>query len=66
MFQDQNPKQSHNMKIGKSSFEMVEEFRYLGTILKNQNSIHEKIKSRLKSGNTSYHTVQNLLPSSLL
>jgi hypothetical protein len=65
MFQDQNSKRSHNMKIGKSSFEMVEEFRYLGTTLKNQNYIHEEIKSRLKSGNACYHTVQNLLPSSL-
>jgi hypothetical protein len=31
-----------------------------------QNSIHEEIKSSLKSGNTCYHSVQNLLPSSLL
>jgi len=30
---------------------MVEEFKYLGTILTNQNSIEEEIKSRLKSGN---------------
>ena len=32
----------------------------------NQNSIHEKIKSRLKSGNACYHSVQNLLSSGLL
>jgi hypothetical protein len=32
----------------------------------NQNSIHEEIKSRLKSGNACYHFVQNLLSSSLL
>jgi hypothetical protein len=31
-----------------------------------QNSIHEEIKSRLKSGNACYHSVQNLLSSSLL
>ena len=30
------------------------------------NSIHEEIKSGLKSGNACYHSVQNLLPSSLL
>jgi len=29
----------------------VEEFRYLGTTLTNQNSIQEEIKIRLKSGN---------------
>ena len=39
---------------------------YLGTTLKNQNSIHEEIKSRLKSGNVCSHSVQNLLSSSLL
>jgi len=47
-------------------FERVEEFKYLGTNLRNQNSIQEEIKSRLKSENVSYHSVQNLLPSSLL
>jgi len=44
----------------------VEEFKYLGTTLTNQNSFQEEIKSRLKSGNTCYHSVQNLLSSSLL
>ena len=31
--QDQNALQSHSMKIGNSSFEGVEEFKYLGTTL---------------------------------
>ena len=44
----------------------MEEFKYLGTTLKNQNSIQEEIKSRLKLGNACYHSVQNLLSSSLL
>ena len=44
----------------------MEEFKYLGTTLTNQNSIQEEIKSRLKSGNACYHSVQNLLSSSLL
>ena len=44
----------------KSSFQRVYEFKYLGTTLTNQNSIQEEIKSRLKSGNTSYHSMQNL------
>jgi hypothetical protein len=44
----------------------VEQFQYLGTTLTNQNSIDEEIKSRLKTGNACYHSVQNLLSSSLL
>jgi hypothetical protein len=38
----------------------------LGKALTNQNSIHEEVKSRLKSGNACYHSVQTLLSSSLL
>jgi len=41
-------------------------YRHLGTILINQNSIAEEIKSRLRSGNACYHSVQNLLSSRLL
>jgi len=44
----------------------VEEFKYLGTTLTNQNSIAEEIKSRLRPGNACYHSVQNLLSSRLL
>jgi len=44
----------------------VEQFKYLGTTFINQNSIQEEIKSRLKSGNACYHSVQNLSSSSLL
>ena len=66
MSRDQNSEQSHSMKIDISSFERVEEFKYLGTTLKNQNFIQEEIKSRCKSGNVCYHSVQNLWSSSLL
>ena len=38
----------------------------MGTTLTNQNSIQEEIKSRLKSGNACYLSVQNILCSSLL
>jgi len=55
-----------NIKIDNSSFERVEEFKYLGTMQTNQNSIQEEIKKRLHSENVCYISVQNLLSSSLL
>jgi hypothetical protein len=54
MSRDQNAGRTHNMKIDNSSFKRVDEFKYLGTTLTNQNSIQEEIKSRLKSGNREY------------
>ena len=44
----------------------MEGFKYLGTTLTNQNSIAEEFKSRLKSGNACYHSVQKLLSSRVL
>jgi hypothetical protein len=46
MSQDQNAGQNGNIQIGNKLFETVEQFKYLGTTLKNQNSIREEIKSR--------------------
>ena len=54
------------MRTDNSTFDRVEDFKYLGTTLTDQNSIAEEIKSRLKSGNACYHSVQNLLSSWLL
>ena len=62
MSPDQNAGQSHKIKTDNSSFERAEQFKYLGKTLTNQNSIQEEIKSRLKSGNACYHSVQNLWP----
>jgi len=61
---DQNAGQSHNMTI--SPFERVDQFKYLVTTLMNQNSIQDETKIRPKSGNACYHSMQNLLSSSLL
>jgi hypothetical protein len=51
MSRDQNAGRSHNIKIDNSSFERVEEFKYLGIILAIQNTTQEEIMSRLQSGN---------------
>ena len=66
MSRDQNAGRSHNTKIDNSSFEGVEEFKYLGKTLTDQYSIQEENKRRLKSGNACYHSVGNVLSSSLL
>jgi len=65
MSRDQNAGRIHNVKIDNIIFNRVENFKYLGTTLTNQNSIAEEIKSRLKSGNACYHLVQKLLSSRL-
>ena len=66
MSRDQNAGRNHSVRIDNSTFERVEELKYLGTTLTNQNSIPEEIKSRLSSGNACYHSVQNLLSSRFL
>jgi hypothetical protein len=62
----QNAGRNDSVRNNNGTFERVEEFKYLGTNLTNQNSIPEEIKSRLRSGKAWYHSVQNLLSSMLL
>jgi len=40
-----NAAKNFKINIGNSSFEMEEHFKYLGTILTYENSIHKEIKS---------------------
>ena len=55
-----------HIKIGSNSYEKVKTFKYLDSLLTNQNSIHEKIKCKLKAGNSCYYSVQTILSSRLL
>ena len=41
---DLKTEQNGNIQIGNKSFETVEQFKYLGTTLTDQNSIYEEIK----------------------
>ena len=66
MSRDRNAVQGHNVKTENISIESLEEFRYLGTKLRDQNSIHEEIKRRLNLRKACYYSVQNLFSSSLL
>jgi hypothetical protein len=55
MSRDQNAGRSHSIKTDNSSFARVEELKYFGTTVTNQNSIQGEIKSRMNSGNVCYH-----------
>jgi hypothetical protein len=54
----QNAGQNHDIRIRNSCFENVAHFRYLGTIITNQNLIQEKITRRLNSGIACLHKVK--------
>jgi hypothetical protein len=56
-----------NINISNKSFERVEQFKYFGTTLMDQNSIHEEM-SRLKSGKACYlsFSAASFLSSSFL
>jgi len=60
MSRDQNAGRIHGVRMDNITFERVEDFKHLGTTSKNQNFIAEEIKSRMRSGNACYHSVQNL------
>ncbi|KAJ4448580.1 hypothetical protein ANN_10599 [Periplaneta americana] len=66
MSRDENIVRNGNIKIENSSFEEVEQFKYLGATVTNINDTREKIKHRINMGNACYYWVEKLLSSSLL
>jgi hypothetical protein len=47
--------QKHSIELVNRLFENVPKFKYLRTTVTDQNCMHEEIKSRLNSGNASFH-----------
>ena len=45
MSREQNAGRIHSVRMDNSTFERLEEFKYLGTTLTNQNAIREEIKT---------------------
>jgi hypothetical protein len=66
MSRSQKVGQGHSITIANMSFAYVAKFKYLGKTLRDQNYMHEEIKSRLNWGNACCHSVQSLLSSRLL
>jgi hypothetical protein len=62
----QNVGQTHTLLIANESFENVEEFKYLGTAVTNENCIREKTIVTLNSGNACYNSFQSFMSSLLL
>ena len=53
-------KKWHQYEELRNSYEKVKTFKFLGSLLTNQNSIQEEIKCRIKAGNSCYYSVQTL------
>jgi hypothetical protein len=61
-----NAGQKLSIKMANRSFEDGANFKYLGTSLRDQNYMHEQIKSRLNLGNVCCHSAHSFLSSRLL
>jgi hypothetical protein len=59
MCHQQTTGQNH-INVAEEYFQNVAKFKYLATMVTNQNCIHEEIKSRQNPGDACYHAVQNL------
>ena len=43
---------NEHITVGSNSHEKLKIFKYLGSLMTNQNSIHDEIKCKLKAGNS--------------
>ena len=49
-----------HIRMGSNSYEKVQTFKYVGSLVTNKNSIQEGKKCRLEAGNSCYYSVQTL------
>ena len=57
---------NERITVGSNSYGEVKSFKYLGSSLKNKNSVQEKMKCRLKKGNSCHYSAQTFLSFRLL
>ena len=53
--------ENEHIRIVSNSYEKMKTFKYLGSLMKNQNSIQEEIKCRLKAGNSFFISPNTLV-----
>ena len=57
---------NEHIKIGNNSYEKLKNFKYLGSLLTNENFIQDEIKYTLKAGNSCNYSFQTFLSSRFL
>jgi hypothetical protein len=56
----------HKLEIDTISFESVQSFKYLGSVINQDNTIEEEIKERIIAGNKAFYANRNMFQSKLL
>ena len=62
----QGSRVGQNVTIDDYNFEVVQSFKYLGTVLNISNDLEEEIKIRIVQGNKCFYALKHLFRSSLL
>jgi hypothetical protein len=52
-----------NLTIGEHNFEVVDEFKYVGTLINIKNSVPQEIKRRILAANISYYGLNKIFKS---
>lgn len=66
MERKQGSRVGQNITIDTYNFEVVQSFKYLGSVLNVTNDVEEEIKTRITQGNKSFYALKHLFKSSLV